>query len=361
MVMTQRIETPSHSFEELTSTDVGHGPHAHIAYAPTQDRVWVLNGASRSVSVLDGTTGALTATIALESAPRHIIIDDAANAAYITLAEDAVKMVALSDGATVATIALPPGSTPYVTVPHPILNRLFVLNDGNGTFSTIDTQRLAVLNTVEVGKQPSWGQPHKKPLGKIHVTNHGSDTVSVIDETTGEVTATVPTGKGPSRNAVYRERNAMYTANLGDKTLTGISTIDDTVIGTAHLDIEPFRLVPADKKTGRSEIWVLGRGAGHSPGGIVIVDSETHETACRLDTVDNPANWLFEGSIGQVVSTNTREMAIFDCRSRTVIGDTNLSHDPDPTSHSNMVKTNDGRLFLVNADDTVTVFSPLEG
>jgi YVTN family beta-propeller protein len=360
VVTTQRTETPSLSYEELTSTDVGGGPHAHIAYVGAQEQVWVLNGTSHSLSVLDGTTGELTATIALPGAPRHIIIDEAADAAYITLAEDAVAVVRLTDGSTTANLALPPGSTPYVTVPHPLLNRLFVLNDGNGTFSTIDTQQLAVLKTVEVGKKPGWGQPHKKSVGKIHVTNRGSDTVSVIDETTGEVTATVPTGKEPTRNGVYRERNAMYTANLGDKTLTGISTIDDSVIGTAHLPIDPWRLVPADKKTGRSEIWVLGRGGNGSAGGIVTVDSETHETSSRVDTVDNPANWLFEGSIGQVVSTNSREMAVFDCRSRMVIGDARLSHDPDPTSHSNMVKTNDGRLFLVNADDTVTVFTPLE-
>ena len=361
MVTTQRTETPSLSYEETSSTDVGRGPHAHIAYTGLRNQVWVLNGGSHSVSVLDATTGELTSTIPLQGAPRHLIIDDAADVAFITLAEDTVAVVRLTDGSTVANIALPSGSTPYVTVPHPLSNRLFVLNDGNGTFSSIDTQQLTVVKTVQVGNRPSWGQPHKKSFGKIHVTNRGSDTVSVIDEATGEVTATVPTGKEPSRNAVYRERDAMYTANLGDKTLTGISTVDDTVIGTAHLDIEPFRLVPADKKTGRSEIWVLGRHGDGFTGGIAIVDSETHETAYRLDTVDNPANWLFEGSIGQVVSTNTREMAVFDCRSRTVIGDATLSHDPDPTSHSNMVRTPNGRLFVVNVDDTVTVFTPLEG
>ena len=32
MVTTQRTETPSLSYEETSSTDVGRGPHAHIAY-----------------------------------------------------------------------------------------------------------------------------------------------------------------------------------------------------------------------------------------------------------------------------------------------------------------------------------------
>jgi YVTN family beta-propeller protein len=349
--------TSSLSYTELTSVDIGAGPHFHIAYSGVTNQVWVLNAGSRSISVLDGDTGALAKTVQLDGAPRHIIIDDAADRAYLTLENDAVSVVRVSDGNGVQTVGLPEGSRPYVLVPHPLAARMFVLNDGNGTFTTIDTANLSVFRTVSVGLTPSWGQPHKKAAGKIHVTNRGSDSVSVIDEKTGEVTATVPTGKGPNRNGVYRERNAMYTANLGDNTLTGISIADDSVVGTAHLDIDPFRLVPADKKTGRSEIWVLGRGNETNPGGIVTVNSETHEISERLETVANPANWLFEGSVGQVVATSSREMKVFDCKSVTVIGEATLSHDPDLNCHSNMVLTKDHKLFLCNADDTVTVFA----
>jgi YVTN family beta-propeller protein len=245
-------------------------------------------------------------------------------------------------------------------VPHPLTNRMFVLNDGNGTFSTIDTSSLTLLKTVRIGDGPAWGQPHKKSAGKIHVTNSKSDTVSVIDETTGEVTATVPTGHGPTRNGVYRERDAIYTANLGDNTLTGISLADDTVVGTAHLDVDPFRLVPADKKTDRSEIWVLGRGDATNAGGIVTVDSTTHQVSAHLEAVPNPANWLFEGSVGQVVSTSTREMKVFECHSVQVIGEATLSHDPDMDCHSNMVLAKGGRLFLCNADNTVSVFEGVQ-
>lgn len=346
----------SQSYREVGTVDIGDGPHFHIAYSGLTHQVWVLNAGSKTVSVLNGTDGHLEQTISLPGYARHIIVDDAAKHAYVTLAEDQFVAVGLSTHSVESSVALPAGSAPYVMVPHPLASRMFVLNDGNGTFSTIDTDTMSLLNTVRVGDGPAWGQPHKKSAGKIHVTNSKSDTVSVIDETSGEVTATVATGKGPNRNGVYRERDAIYTANLGDNTLTGISLIDDSVVGTAHLDVDPFRLVPADKKTGRSEIWVLGRGDAAHPGGIVTVDSTTHEISERLETVANPANWLFEGSVGQVVSTSTREMKVFECHSVRVIGDATLSHDPDLDCHSNMVLSKDGRLFLCNADNTVSVF-----
>jgi YVTN family beta-propeller protein len=264
--------TTSLSYKEVGSVDIGEGPHAHIAYAASTHQVWVLNAGSRSISLLNGTDGRVERSIDLPGAARHIIIDDSADRAYVTLAEDQLAVVGIRSGEVETSVALPDGSTPYVMVPHPLADRMFILNDGNGTFSTIDTRTLQLLKTVRIGDGPAWGQPHKKSAGKIHVTNSRSDTVSVIDETTGEVTATVPTGKSPTRNGVYRERDAIYTANLGDNTLTGISLVDDSVVGTAQLDVDPFRLVPADKKTDRSEIWVLGRGDVSHPGGITAAE-----------------------------------------------------------------------------------------
>ena len=92
----------------------------------------------------------------------------------------------------------------------------------------------------------------------------------------------------------------MYSANLGDNTLTGISVLDDAVIGTVQLDIDPFRLVPAEKKTGRPEIWVLGRGNENDPGGIRTVDDARFyiELSERImgDGWVRPSNFRFGAS-----------------------------------------------------------------
>jgi YVTN family beta-propeller protein len=358
MTETTTARTLSASFEEITTVDIGDGPHAHIAYSGPTNTIWALNGRSNSISVLDGTSAELQKTVRLGGTPRHIVIDDKAGRAYVALAEDKLVVVSLATVEIEKSVILAAGSRPNVLVPQPELDKMYVLNDGNDTVVTVSVSDLQIVSTVSVGSKPAWGQPHKNAFGRVHVTNSGSDTISVIDDVSGKVVATVHVGRNPNRNAVYRERNAMYTANLGDNTLTGVSVVDDSVVGTAKLDIDPFRLVPAEKKTGRPEIWVLGRGSANLAGGIRVVDAVTHTVSHALETVENPANWLFEGPLGQVVSQTSREMAIIDTRSVSVVGEAKLSHDPDLDCLSNMVFNKDHLLFLANADNTVTLFKP---
>lgn len=341
------------------TVDIGRGPHAHVAFAKSTNTIWVLNGGDDTISLLNASTAEPIRTVAVWGQPTHVIIDDKLGQAFVPVRGDRLVVLSLAMSEVIKVVPLPDGTGPSVLVPQQDLGRLYVLGD-NGTVNVVRLGDFSVLKTLEVGAHPSWGQPHKKSFGKMHVTNRGSGTVSVIDDTSIEVVATVPVGQGPNRNAVYRERGAMYTADLDSRTLTGVSVTDDSVVGTAPLGIEPFRLVPAEKKTGRPEIWVLGRGDTTSVGGIEVVDATTHTVSHRFETVDRPANWLFEGPIGHVVATHSREMAIVDTRSVSVIGRVSLDRDPDLDCASNMVMNAGGGLFLVNADNTVTLFRPTE-
>lgn len=351
------LTTTITNLSELTTVGSGAGPHPHVAYAASTDQVWVLNAGSPSATLLDGETGTPQGSVEFASAPVHIIIDDNSDRAYVLLIDDTLTVVRLSSANVEKTICLARGSGPTALVPLPDTTRLYVLNGASGTVDAVDTDSLTIVKTVAVGKQPSWGQPHKKSAGKVHVANAGSDTVSVIDQASGEVVATVPTGSQPARNAIFREVNAMYTANLGDNTLTGISIETDEVVDTITVGPRPYRLLPVQKKTGRPELWVLCRGE-HGDDGIVNIVNVKEHTVTALKTVEAPVNWLYEGPIGHVVARRARQMAIVDTRSASVIGEAALSHDPDPTSLSNMVFSRSGRLFLANADETVSVFVP---
>lgn len=347
------MTTTTASLTELITVDAGNGPHPHVCYAASTDQVWVLNTAAASATLLDGQTGKPAATVSFAAAPVHIIVDDQSDRAYVLLADDALVVARLSSAEVEHTIPLANGSGPTSLVPLPDVSRMYVLNGAAGTVDAVDTASLTIVRTVTVGAQPAWGQPHKKSIGKIHIANAGSDTVSVIDEASGEVTATVPTGARPARNAIFREVNAVYTANLDDDTLTGISIETDEVVDTIQVGQHPYRLLPVQKKNGRPELWVLCRGDGE----VKIVNVKDR-TVRPLQTVEQPANWLYEGPIGHVVASSARQMAIVDTRSASVVGEARLSHDPDPTSLSNMVFSRSGRLFMANADETVSVFVP---
>jgi YVTN family beta-propeller protein len=351
------LTTTTANLTELITVQTGTGPHPHIAYAKSTDRIWVLNSGSQSATLLDGETGKPDGSVSFASAPVHIIIDDGSDRAYILLSDDSLAVVRLSSGEREATIALAAGSGPTALAPLPDVARMYVLSGAAATVDAVDTDTLKIVKTVAVGKQPSWGQPHKTSAGKIHVANAGSDTVSVIEQSSGEVVATVPTGARPARNAIFREANAMYTANRGDDTLTGISIATDEVVDTVRVGKQPVRLLPVQKKNGRPELWVLCLGRNATPGVVNIVNVQ-QKTVTELPTVDGPVNWLYEGPIGHVVAGTAKQMAIVDTRSASVVGEATLSRDPDPTSLSNMVFSRSGRLFLANADETVSVFVP---
>ena len=237
--------------------------------------------------------------------------------------------------------------------------RLYVLLYGSPSLAVVDTERNELVGSIPVGRGSLWGQPHETPCGKLYIANAESNDVTVIDDTTERVLATLPVGRRPERNAIFREVQAVYTANVADDSVTAISIPDDTVIATVPVGRTPFRLVGMQKKTGRPELWVLNRGSDQQPQGeIAAVSGTEHRVVYTVPTVDRPANWLFEGAIGYVVSATSRDMAIVDAQAKAVVGSARLSQDPDPTSFSNMVFGPSDNLFVANANETVSMFTP---
>ena len=56
----------------------------------------------------------------------------------------------------------------------------------------------------------------------VYVTNVKNGTVSVISGQTNTITATIPVGNGPVGVAVNPLTGAVYTANVGDDTVSVI-------------------------------------------------------------------------------------------------------------------------------------------
>lgn len=343
---------------ERNKSRVGAGPHGHIAYSKAADQVWVLNGAAASISVLSGTTGQPQRTIEIGGTPRHVILDDAAGLGYVAV-DDSLAIVEMAAGRVVKRIPLPSGKAATCLQPMLTRSRMYVLSYEAGELVAVDTQRRQVAKTLPAGLGSAWGQPHENPCGKIHITNAESDDVTVIDDVSETVIASVGVGRRPHRNAIFRERGLMYTANLDDDSVTAISIETDEAVATVPVATRPFRLIDVEKKTGRPELWVLNRGSAERPAGeIAVVSGTEHAVIKRIEVMDWPSNWLYEGPLAHVVGSRTRDMLIVDSRSSSVVGSAELSEDPDYESFSNMVFGASGNLFIANAGDSVSVFVP---
>lgn len=339
---------------ERARVPVGPPPHAHIGYAASRDAVWVLN--SGGLTVLDAVSGRSKWEVSLEGNPTHLILNEAGGRGYVPV-DDQLVILDL-DGQELGRLPLPSGPA-TVLVPMPPLNRMYVLSRAGAAVDVVDTRTDQVVKSIPTGHGSAWGQPHEKSCGKVYIANADSDDVTVIEEATDTVVATLPAGRRPHRNGIFRERDMVYSANYDDGTVTGISISGDRVVATIPVGEHPFRLVGAEKKIGRPELWVLNRGSEAKPAGVIsVVDAVEQRVTSTIEVMDRPSNWLFKGTTLHVVGSRDRELLVIDAKSAGVVGSARLGEDPDPASHSNMVFSSAGDLFIANNADSVSIFAP---
>jgi YVTN family beta-propeller protein len=262
----------------FTRIRVGDLPTS-IAVNPVTDRVYVSSFFSQNLSIVDGTTNTVTATVPLGFAPRDVTVDTLANHVYVAGVNQASGMaavtkidgksnnvlvgpvplftplesdvpVALADNPAddrlyvadatrnqvhvVALSAIPPiavGAYPDAMVFDPATQRVYVVNGHDNDVSVIDTQVNKVVATIRVGGNPQ-GIALNTRTDRIFVTNTGDNTVSVIDASSNSVVATLPAGPQPIGIAADSVSNRIVIGNYdgANQTVTIIDTAQNVAL-----------------------------------------------------------------------------------------------------------------------------------
>src|SRR6476646_3175935 len=139
--------------------------------------IYVTNSGSNTISVIDGKTNKVVATIPVGTSPHGVVALDSPVGGFSTI---------------------------YVT------------NSGSNTISLIDGKTNKVVATIPVGTSPH--DIIGSMLGKLYVTNSGSDNVSVIDGKTNKVVATIQVSHFP-RGIAVADNGFIYTTNSGSNTI----------------------------------------------------------------------------------------------------------------------------------------------
>lgn len=345
---------------------VGEAPHLHIGYVKESDRVWVSNTGGGVITLLDATTGEHAGEFAVGSGPAHFAFDKGCRIGYVALARgDAVAVVDPLQARVHRVIKLPAGSAPTGIMPAFERDRVYTLNQGNGTVSAIDTRTHEVSATIEVGGHPGWGQPWgssykpiTKPVGKSYVVSEDAGQVTVFDDATDKVLRRIRVGSRPVRNAIFREHAEIYVANAGEDTVSVIPIADDTVAATVPVGVGPFRMLPVQAICGRDEMWVLNAGPEHGTvGQISIVAGAERKLTGTLDVVGSPINWVVN-PLGQlfVVGAEGPRLCVVDIKAGEVVAAAALPAPPCPGAVSGLVYSQAGTLFVLNAERAVSVF-----
>ena len=174
-----------------------------------------------TVSVIDGATNHVLATINVGVHSEFLAINPNTNKIYVSNRKDGT--VSVINGATNTVIkTIPVGANPVGSDVDTSANKIYVANTGNGggnTVSVIDGSSDTVTATVTVGWYPV-GVSVNSATHKIYVSNFcGSDpncgsagTMTVIDGATNHTTS-VDTGYGPAVVLQNTVTNTVYVMN----------------------------------------------------------------------------------------------------------------------------------------------------
>jgi YVTN family beta-propeller protein len=227
----------------IATVPVGSGQGVDVH--PVTNRVYVVNTFSQTVSVIDGTTNSVVATVeGLAFRPRLVGVNPTTNRVYVNNhGNGSERTVAVIDGDSNTIIdTVTVGAGPHGIGVNPITNRVYAGNDVDNTVSVIDGATNSVIATIPVGGRPL--DLGVNPVtNRIYVSNYNDNTVSVIDGATNSVITTIAGLSGPRGIGVNPGTNRLYVCNLDAASVSVIDgttneVIETVAVGNAPVDCE---------------------------------------------------------------------------------------------------------------------------
>jgi YVTN family beta-propeller protein len=218
------------------------GSHDTAAHAQLDiifhTNLYVADGGSNSVSVLDTRTNRVTATIHVGTSP--------------------VSVAVTRDGTTA-----------------------YVANEGSASLSVISTRTDRVVRALPAGQYPV--AVAVAPGGdSAYVANEVNARVSVVSVRTGTITATVPTGQGPFGVTLAPSGQSAYAAILGPGDVSAISTQTHRIWGTVN--VGPPQTDPFNVAVTSGAVYVTDQGAGT----VTVIDPKALKVAATITVGDSP-------------------------------------------------------------------------
>ncbi|MGE0825452.1 MAG: beta-propeller fold lactonase family protein [Candidatus Binatia bacterium] len=203
--------------------------------------VYVTNVGSNSISVIDGRTNEVRATVKVGRAPRGVAVSPNGDVVYVAnFDDDSVSVISAETDSVVKTILV--GKGPVGLAVSRDGERVYVVNGLAGTVSVIATKDGVVEDTIEVK-----GEPQAIALtpdgGQGYVTNFADDSVSVLDLRANTVSTRIFVGKGPNGVAVSPDGERVYVVNFSGDSVSVIERGELRVVETIAVGLAPTKVV----------------------------------------------------------------------------------------------------------------------
>jgi YVTN family beta-propeller protein len=303
------------------------------AYAPAY-RVYVTNEFGGTLSVVDGRTGMVTATVDLGKRPRGLKIAPDGRALYVALSGSPIA------GPGVDEKSLPPpdksadgigivdtkslrlnrvlrgASDPEQLAVSPDGKHLFVASEDTGAALMMDAGKGTILYRAAVGGEPE-GVAVSPDARQVFVTSEESGTVTALDARTYHVLAKISVGQRPRGIAFSPDGSRVYVTCENDGNLVILDAHKHTTTGTVHFTGHNARPMGVVVSGDGAMIYVTtGRGKT-----VEAVDAASLAVARSVEVGDRPWGIALSPDAARIYTANgpSDDVSVIDAASFQVL------------------------------------------
>lgn len=291
-----------------TRIPVGSVPK-FVAVNQVTNRIYVSNLNSNNVSVIDGSTNVVVATVVVGTAPEVLDVNSTTNMVYVANLEG--NSVSVIDGDTNTVLATIGGlSGPFGVAVNSITNQIFVSNLNTSTVSVIDGATNTIITTVTVGNGPA-GVSVNSTANLIYVANNGAGTISVIDGANDTVTSTftLPQFAAPIIIGLEPVTDRLYITDAGNEVVDVLDASAGTLVQT----------ITGSKVLFKSPVYVATFRPGKS---VLISDDSSLNAVIEINESTYAATAGLKGGRGPygiAVNRKTGKIYVAESGNSTVI------------------------------------------
>lgn len=194
----------------------------------------------------------------------------------------------------------------------------FATNLASGKLSVIDTQKLATVASLYTGRR-SHVVTVTNDNRHAWVANISDDNISIVDTQTLRILGTIPVGNGPTGMTFSRDGRLAFVSNQGDRNVQIIDTASHRIVKSIPVGINPhFLTLGPDGRiwgcnTGDDDIFVIDPATMEKVASFKV-GAEPQQIAFAYRGVSGPNAYvtLSSGNKVAVVSTDLKQMRVID-------------------------------------------------
>jgi len=292
----------------------------------SRSQVFVANESSNSVTVIDGDSYQVVATVDARSHATHdlAVSRDGRWLFATNLASGRLSAINTRAMETVATI--PTGDRAHVVTLTNDNRQAWVANIGDNTISIVDTTSFRILGTIAVGKGPT-GLTFSRDGHFAYVSNQGDKTVEVIDTTSLKVIKAIPVGTNP-HFLVLGPDGRIWGTNTGGTDIYVIDPVVQDKVASINVGPAPQQIAFGFKGLQGPNAYVTVAGLNR-----VVVVSADPKNLRILEQIDvgqrpNGISGNREGTRLFVVHEISNDMKVIDTGSSSVLATVPVGRKP---------------------------------